>query len=652
MPNLSQIKRQRMFEFLNKIREEHTDDDSLRAINEIENELISKKYGLVWEEHEERVDVEMQKNIPVFTEVAEREIVSNEKLAYNFLLEGDNLHSLKLLEKTHKGKIDVIYIDPPYNTGAKDWKYNNDYVVKEDGFRHSKWISMMNARLSIAKKLLKEDGVFICAIDENELATTLLLLNEIFGDAYAVDCITVVHNPRGVQGANFSYINEYAIFCYNKSYKVIGDRVLESDEIDWSNLRNWGSESERTDAKNCFYPIFVKDNEIIGFGDVSPDDFHPNQSEFDKTSGIYSIYPIDVSGIERKWRYARQSVEAIKHLLRVKITDGRYEIEIGKNFASYKTVWTNKKFDANEYGTQIINSMVPKNDFNFPKSLWNVYECLYAVIKNKPNAIVLDYFAGSGTTAHALMIMNNELKGNRSFILCTNNAVGEKKEKEYKKIHGEIIETSAEWNEWENKYGIASSVTYPRVKAAINGYTHSKDFKTILFEKKITVTDIKKSEKLMKKINSIIKENQDKFPELSTEIEDGIIKVVGKVKKNNIINGIPANLKYYKTDFIPKVSDDLEYSVNDELLKHISEMVQLEYAVKIDEKNYVLIMSDEEADNIMRDEEMLSACKGLYISASVLLTAEQQEKISSYGINVYIIPDYYFENELLEVGER
>ena len=323
MANLSQIKREKMLAFLETLKEQHDDDESLIAINQIERELTAKKYGLVWEEHEEEVDVKMQTHIPVFTEVKEKEIVGDaDSDACNFLLEGDNLHSLKLLEKTHKGKIDVIYIDPPYNTGAKDWKYNNDYVDKLDGYRHSKWISMMCQRIKLAKKLLKDDGVFICAIDENELGASIMLLEDIFGDGYRIDPITVVHNPRGVQGDNFSYVNEYAIFVYKKGYKVIGERIVEEDDIDWAPLRNWGGESERTDARNCFYPVIVKDNQIVGFGEVTPDDIHPNQTEYFEDTDEYYVYPIDIQGVERKWRYARQSVENIQRMLRAKKRKG------------------------------------------------------------------------------------------------------------------------------------------------------------------------------------------------------------------------------------------------------------------------------------------------------------------------------------------
>jgi len=163
MPNLSQIKRQKMLAFLDTIREEHKgDDDMLIALGEIESELNAKKYGLVWEQHEEAVDIKMKTHIPVFTEVPEREITAATGETYNFLLEGDNLHSLRLLEKTHKGKIDVIYIDPPYNTGKNDFMYDDNCIGEDDSFRHSKWLSFMSERLFVARNLLTEEGaIFI-----------------------------------------------------------------------------------------------------------------------------------------------------------------------------------------------------------------------------------------------------------------------------------------------------------------------------------------------------------------------------------------------------------------------------------------------------------------------------------------------------------
>ena len=273
----------------------------LAYLSDLEKDVGAKKYGLVFEEHREEIDEVLATHTPVLTEDGSLFIDNGGQM--NFLIEGDNLASLQLLEKTHKGKIDLIYIDPPYNTGASNWIYDNDYVDGNDLFRHSKWLSMMDVRLSIAKKLLTPKGVLICAIDENESATLRLLLEDIFGAEYEYDCITIVHNPRGIQGKNFSYTNEFAYFVIPKGDKIIGERKLSQDEIYWSPLRNWGSESLRSDARNCFYPIIVKDEQIIGFGDVPPNDYHPSKNEI-LDDGSIAIYPIDSKGIERKWRYA------------------------------------------------------------------------------------------------------------------------------------------------------------------------------------------------------------------------------------------------------------------------------------------------------------------------------------------------------------
>jgi len=330
----------------------------------------------------------------------------------NLIIKGNNLLALHTLKKEFAGKVKLIYIDPPYNTGGlgDTFTYNNN-------FKRSTWLTFMYNRLAAAKELLQKDGVLIVAIDENEQPHLGVLLKEFFKD-YEVHCITIVHNPRGVQGTNFSYTHEYAFFVVPKGKKLIGNRIIDESEIDFSNLRNWGGESLRSDAKNCFYPIVVdpKTSEIIEFGDVCEDDFHPSKREIIKDGKVY-IYPIDNDNIERKWRYARQSVEEIKDLLRARKKSGQWDVEIGKNFGQYKTVWVDPKYDANEYGTKIVSRLVPENKFSFPKSLYNVKDCVYAVVGNDKDAIVLDYHAGSGTTAHAVLELNKEDNGNRQFIL-------------------------------------------------------------------------------------------------------------------------------------------------------------------------------------------------------------------------------------------
>lgn len=329
----------------------------------------------------------------------------------NLIIKGNNLLVISSLLKRYEGRVKCVYIDPPYNptSNANTFAYNNS-------FNRSTWLVFMKTRLQMAKRFLTSDGVLIVAIDKNEQPRLQILIEEIFPE-YDVDCITVIHNPRGTIGTNFSYTHEYAIFVTPKGKKTICSRTLSEDEIEWSPLRNWGGESLRTDAKNCFYPIIVKDEKIIGFGDVSDDAFHPT-SQTEQHGDKYYIYPIDTKGIERKWRYARQTVESIFDLLRVKKTKAGYDIEIGKNFGTYKTVWTDSKFDASVNGTQLLKDLVPNTVFSYPKSLYTVIECVNSVVKEDKDALILDFFGGSGTTGHAVMEINKQDGGHRRFILA------------------------------------------------------------------------------------------------------------------------------------------------------------------------------------------------------------------------------------------
>ena len=328
----------------------------------------------------------------------------------NLLIKGNNLLVLHSLKARYAGEIDCIYIDPPYNPPS-----NSNTFLYNNRFNHSSWLTFMKNRLEVAKQLLKRDGSMIVAIDENEFFYLGVLLQEVFPD-HEVHCISLVHNPRGVQGANFSYINEYALFVIPKAKKSIGGRVIDDEEVDWSNFRNWGTESERSDAKNCFYSVKVKDGAVVGFGEVLPDDEHPDQT-VEGENGVFEVFPIDTKDVERKWRYARQSVDEIKTLLRAVWRNGHYEIELGKNFGMMRTVWQDSRYDANGYGSQLLREIVPGCDFTFPKSLWTVHDCLKAVVGEKKTAKVLDFFAGSGTTGHAVLELNKSDNGSRTFIM-------------------------------------------------------------------------------------------------------------------------------------------------------------------------------------------------------------------------------------------
>ncbi len=493
--------------------------DKSRLVAEIKRLSARKKYGLVWEDKPENVVEQCKTALPVLEEVEKRALEQDKTLPTNIIIEGDNYHALSVLNYTHSEHFDVIYIDPPYNTGAKNWKYNNDYVDKDDEYRHSKWLSFMRSRLVSGKNLLKKDGVLICAIDKHEQAHLSVLLEEIFPN-HEHHSITIVHNPKGVQGTNFSYTHEYAIFVIPKNEKTISDRVLNEEEIYVSNLRNWGNESERSDAKNCFYPIIVSDEEIVGFGDVARDGFHPKSANEQQRDGRVYVWPIDEKGIERKWRYARQSVEGILSTLRVETSrNGNVQIKIAKDYGTYKTVWIDKRYDASEYGTKLLRSIIPGCDFDFPKSLYTVRDCLAAVVKNRRQAKILDFFAGSGTTGHAVLDLNREDGGNRRFVLCTNN---------------------------EN--GIAEEVTYPRIKGVVNGYAD--------------------------------------------------------------VEGIPANVRYFKTAFVSKsdVSDDTRHS----LIQKSTEMLCVKesaFTKVYDNKKFKIYRNSDHTTGILFDLDALEDFK-------------------------------------------
>lgn len=573
-------------------KENYSEWTKQELIREIKKLKKRKKYGIVWEDKPEKVAELCKEKLPVLEEDKSKEIKTDENKPINILIEGDNYHSLSVLNYTHKGKIDVVYIDPPFNTGAKNWKYNNNYVDENDQWRHSKWLSMMEKRLKLAKKLLKYNGVLICAIDENELWHLGCLLEEIFS-GWEIHLITIVHNPRGIQGKNFSYTNEFAFFVFRKGLKVIGPRKLRDDEIYWSNLRNWGGESLRTDARNCFYPILVKDNKIIGFGDVPPNDFHPTK-QTEKKNGIYYVWPIDRNGIERKWRYSRQSIESVKDLLRVRRSKDRIEIEIGKPYGIVKTVWQNPKYDAAEYGTKLVHALVPDSHFDFPKSVYNVYDCLAPIISDRKDAIVLDYFAGSGTTGHAVLMLNKEDGGNRKFILCTNNEVGLEKEKEFKEkynlSHREFIkwveENRKEWVEWCEKYGICSSITYPRIKAVIEGNRKYPEITGIKANLKYFKTDFVDAEptdlnkkKLVDKSTEMLCLKEDCF-DLVKEAKHFKIfknpqgKYLGIIYDDDGIEPFKKEVKKLKRKFVVYVFS-LDESAREEEFEDVAEMVEL-----------------------------------------------------------------------------
>lgn len=571
MSNLSKIRRDKMIEFLETLKEQHSDDESLIAINQIEKELVSKRYGLVWEEHKEAVDVMMRDNIPVFTEVKEREICMVPGEDYNFLLEGDNLHSLHLLEKTHKGRIQMIYIDPPYNTGNKDFTYDDMLIDGMDGYRHSKWLSFIALRLKLAKALLTEEGLIFISIDDNEMANLKLLCDEIFGEVNYVANIIVKSNPRGSQSKKeIASVNEY-ILVYAKDIRysdIIGHKLTDDMVSEYKcsdakgayrllGLRQRGGFWRASERPNLFYPFYVNTK-------------NASISLIEDKSHNTAIYPIQPStGEKGTWRWSKEKAEKEIELLVAKEVKRGQEIvwdiyqkdymgsDGGIRRTKAKSLWDEKEVNYQNAANE-LKDIFGISPFTYAKPSYLIKRAMEMIDFSK-NSIVLDFFAGSGTTAQAVLELNREDGGQRKFILCTNN---------------------------ENN--ICEEITYQRIKTVITG-----------------------------------------------KRQDG----------SEYSEGIPANLKYYHTDFVPKSEEYLA----DSLLNHVTEMIQLEHGVRIDDDSYIMIMSDDEADELEKKWNEYTDIKAIYLSQDVLLTASQEALFGS--VDTYIIPDYYFNFELREAGE-
>lgn len=420
---------------------------------------------------------------------------------WHILIEAENYHALQLLEYLYSGKVDCIYIDPPYNTGARDWKYNNDYVDSSDQYRHSKWLSMMEKRLKIAKKLLNLDNsVLIVTIDEKEYLHLGCLLEELFPEAN-MQMISDVINRHGVaRGAEFSRTNEF-IYFLRFGGAVVAKTKINSDKTDvrWPGLRRGGSNCKRADRPNLFYPIYINRStgRIDSIGDSLPLDV--NRLHVADKDGCVTVWPVQDSGEERTWSLSQSSVQKAydNGYLRIgkykSAANQKYEImylasgtikgiengsiqtdgynpdgtinaffEEGK-FQTPTTQWDITSHEALQYGTNLIKSMLGAR-FTYPKSIYAEKDVIYHAVANKPDALIVDFFAGSGTTLHAVNLLNAEDGGHRRCIMVTNNEVSEAEASDM--IKRGLKPGDYEWE----KYGIARYVTWPRTVCSIEGH--------------------------------------------------------------------------------------------------------------------------------------------------------------------------------------
>lgn len=604
----------------------------LFAIDEIKADNIQSLFEQQKVGYTEPLTIEFLKQNPYLVldtkffsdDFKERLVESIDDLDENtngLMIHGDNFQAIRFLKEKVKKKVDQIYIDPPYNAKSSEILYKNTY-------KHSSWLSFMQDRILNSDFLRSNEAPLVIAIDENELFNLTKMLNNIYGDNSSIDAITVVQNPRGIQGDNFSYTNEYCLFVYNAGQKIIGNRKVDESEIEYSQFRNWGSESERTDAKNCFYPVFVKNGQVIGCGTVPPDDYHPSQTIYDNKTDTYFVYPIDPSGIERKWRYATQSFDKIKSMLKAVESKGHIEIQIGKNFGSFKTVWDSKKYDASVNGTQLLTQMF-NNTFTFPKSLYLVEDCISAC-KLPENPLILDYFAGSGTTGHAVIDLNREDGKQRKFILCEMGTY-------FNTVTKPRIEKAIYSHEWKcgkpiDRSGISSCIKYQSLESYEDSLNNIK-FNNSLEQ----IPDGLKEEYLLKyMINMETKEsmfNVDKFAHPFNYVMDITQKqetkktVMDIVESFNYLIGLVVERSYAKKSYDATFTNG-EYGV---LEAQVSDGTA--YTLKLIEGHSlsgdkILVIWRDMTDDIAKDNAVLDA-----VLAKKVITVDEFDRIYVNGDN-------------------
>ena len=601
---------------------------------------------------------------------------SSEDDFWHALIEADNYHALQLLEYLYASRVDCIYIDPPYNNRDKSWKYNNDYVDSSDSYAHSKWLSFMEKRLRIAKKLLNpKKSVLILTIDEKEYLHIGCLLEEIFPDAQ-IQMITSVISAKGVvRNDQFSRVEEYIfvveygeVIFSKLPFNMLDDDIKkEADrEIEWLGFRRRAPQAKRNSRPNQFYPVYVNNETgiIEAIGDVVKQGVDRNTISVPE--GCTALWPLSKDGDERLWslipEQARTNLE--KGYLRAKnwnkkertgtvyylpsgtiddIESGKART-IGKNndgsiIAKYeaegttppKRVWNMKSHNAETYGTNVLNSILGKR-FDYPKSIYAVHDTLSFFVGNNPNALIIDFFAGSGTTLHAVNLLNAEDNGNRRCVLVTNNEMSVEEEKQL--IDAGHLPGDEEWE----SLGIANYVTWPRIVGCIKGKdidgnvlqgNYGVDKETYELQKLKVVEGDK-----TKTINAYIKKNEPLYPKLAElKVGDGfrsnaIFLKLGFLDKTSVALGMqfkellpvlwmkagakgrcpeikedcPKMLILPENRFAVLVDENAFLEFNDEIKKHPS--IQTIYIVTDYEVNYrsmVRSMNVKETYQLYRD---------------------------------------------------
>lgn len=573
----------------------------LAYLSELEKDVGAKKYGLVFEEHREEIDEVLSTHTPVLTEDGSLFIDNGGQM--NFLIEGDNLASLQLLEKTHKGKIDLIYIDPPYNTGNQDFIYDDCYVDTEDGFRHSKWISFMTKRLYAARSLLTEKGVVFIQISDIELAQLRLLCDTVFGEDNFLNIISV--NMKNIAGASgggedkrFKKNCEY-ILVYAKNYSLM---PLFNGPYEYREIYSV-VEQYRVEGKNWHYTsVLVERGDKEYFGstvDGNGDEIKLYRRINAVVKSVRQVMADEgISEKEVYYKYGQCIFEAkdAQSSIRTRVINAKKQYGITDDIISIEYIPKTGKSKGTLYEqfykgdkcrlfawlgdiSEIIDGLLYKKDlqgtyWDYTSRINNLtkegnvefgngkkpIDLLKRIIALYPDneITVLDFFAGSGSTGHAVIAQNIEDGGNRQFILCTNN-----------------------------QNSICREKTYVRLSNVINGYT---------------------------------------------------------TENGKIFEPMPASLKYFKVDYIP-VSEHMYYEYADELLAHIRELVELENGINFTGNAEVgIVLTEDELAAFIQNGEAFAKCRKLYMGHNLLPDEEQEKILRSRGVEISIIPDYYYRD--------
>ncbi len=462
--NLSKLHREDLLDKIRQIRtyiarapQDQNTGNLLTYLDELAKDVKGKKYGLVFEQHREAIDETLETHTPVLTE--QKDLFVDNGGEMNYLIEGDNLAALQLLEKTHKGKIDVIYIDPPYNTGNKDFVYDDDFVDASDVFRHSKWVSFISKRLQIARSLLKDSGFIFISIDDNEQMDLRLTCDEIIGQENFVANLPTIMNLKGNQDEyGFAGTHEYTlVYAKNKNIGTLGHFCLnenddefeqwQEDEIGFykkgANLKSTGVNAPREKRPNLYFPIYVTEEGL----------FSVDEELFNSSK----VLPI-TDNKEMSWRWSKEKFRNESHNVIISRENGKISIykkqrpELG-NLPTKKPKST---FYKPEYssgnGTAQLKDILGTKKFNNPKPIELIKDFIQLSTFDSTTSIVLDFFAGSGTTGHAVLKLNAEDGGKRRFILCTNNENNICRDVTYERLKTVISGKRKDGSEYSEKY--------------------------------------------------------------------------------------------------------------------------------------------------------------------------------------------------------